>query len=247
MELFCACFCIYGKNSEDWYQYWSSLSFDPASDQEIDDLIHDVRTLVELLHFPEDVVLATLKNKFPQQRMHFFNVNDVQTMYRMFRAMFPRNRNQASNVQASSGASPFAVVHTDGAIYSLPHKDPSLPKHGSKHVQFDKTDILDDTVDKLRESVDRLAVVTDKRDHRPRSQWSSRNDRNQKPRPYKPYISRNNQVRFQRNKRDRNFKSRKNFVITMTGPPWEAEVIDAMVVIDTISILTKAPVVEDLE
>ena len=89
---------------------------------------------MELLHFLEDVVLVTLKNMFPQQRMHFFNVNDVQTMYRMLHAMFPRNRNQASNVQASSGASLFAVVHTDGAIYSLPHKDPSPPKHGSKHV-----------------------------------------------------------------------------------------------------------------
>ena len=62
----------------------------------------------------------------------------------------------------------FAAVHTDDAIYSLPHKDPSPPKHGSKHIQFDKTDILDDTVDKLRESIDRLAVVTDKHDHRPR-------------------------------------------------------------------------------
>ena len=138
MELFCACFCIYSKNSEDWYQYWSSLSFDPASDQEIDNLIHDVCTLAELLHFPEDMVLATLKNMFPQQQMHFFNVNDVQTMYHMLHVMFPQNRNQASNVQASSGASPFAVVHTDGVFYSLPHKNPSLLKNGSKHIQFDK-------------------------------------------------------------------------------------------------------------
>ena len=67
MELLCTRFCIYSKNSEDWYRYWSSLSFDPASDQEIDDLIHDIRTLAELLHFLEDMVLATLKNMFPQQ------------------------------------------------------------------------------------------------------------------------------------------------------------------------------------
>ena len=37
------------------------------------------------------------------------------------------------------------------------------------------------------------------------------------------------------------------FVITMTGPPREAEMIEAMVVIDAISILTEAPAVENLE
>ena len=83
MESFCAQFCIYSKTPEDWYHYWLGLSFDPASDVEIDNLIHNVRTLAQLLHFPDDVVLATMKNLFPQQQMHFFNVNDLQTMFRM--------------------------------------------------------------------------------------------------------------------------------------------------------------------
>ena len=95
MQLFCACFCIFGKESEDWYHHWSALHFDPASDADIDDVISQVKTLARLLNFPDAVVLATLKNMFPQHRLHFFNVNDLPTMYHMLRAMFPCNRNQA--------------------------------------------------------------------------------------------------------------------------------------------------------
>ena len=103
-------------------------------------------------------------------------------------------------------------------------------------------------MDKLRESIDRLAVVTDKRDHRPHSQRSSKNDRNQKPRPYKPYAFQGTIKSGSKGTRGIAIsKVGRIFVITMTGPPWEAEMIDAMVVIDAISILTKAPMVEDLE
>ena len=87
MTMFCARFCIYGKSNEDWYCHWAALHFDPASDSDIDDLINEVRSVARLLNFPDDVVLATLKNMFPSYRIHFLNVNDLQTMFRMLRAM----------------------------------------------------------------------------------------------------------------------------------------------------------------
>ena len=65
MQQFCARFCIFGKESEDWYRHWSALHFDPALDTDIDDLINQVKTLAQLLNFPPVVVLATLKNMFP--------------------------------------------------------------------------------------------------------------------------------------------------------------------------------------
>ena len=42
MRLFCAHFCIYGKDNEDWYRHWASLHFNPASDADIDDFINEV-------------------------------------------------------------------------------------------------------------------------------------------------------------------------------------------------------------
>ena len=111
MTMFCARFCIYGKNNEDWYLHWVSLHFDPASDSDIDDLINEVRSVTCLLNFPNDVVLATLKNMFPSYRIHFLNVNDLQTMFRMLRAMFPPNRHQ-SMAGAHGGATPFQSIKT---------------------------------------------------------------------------------------------------------------------------------------
>ena len=89
------------------------LHFDPASDTDIDDLINEVRSVARLLNFPNNVVLATLKNMFPSYRIHFLNVNDLPTMFRMLRAMFPRNRHQsvarAHVEQASPSRQAFAV------------------------------------------------------------------------------------------------------------------------------------------
>ena len=118
MQLFCARFCIFGKESEDWYRHWSSLHFDPASDADIDDVISQVKTLARLLNFPDPVVLAMLKNMFPHHRLHFFNVNDLPTMYCMLHVMFPRNRNQAIP-GATGGASPFSAHQNQGAHVSL--------------------------------------------------------------------------------------------------------------------------------
>ena len=111
MTMFYAWFRIYGKSNEDWYCHWASLHFDPASHTDIDDLINEVRSVARLLNFPDNVVLATLKNMFPSYRIHFLNVNDLQTMFCMLRAMFPRNRHQ-SVAGAHGGATPF-LVHQD--------------------------------------------------------------------------------------------------------------------------------------
>ena len=113
MRMFCARFCIYGKDNEDWYRHWASLHFDFASDADIDDFINEVRSVARLLNFPDMVVMATLKNMFPTYRIHFLNVQDLASMYRILRVMFPRNRNQTLPT-AHVGATPFSV-HQDKA------------------------------------------------------------------------------------------------------------------------------------
>ena len=96
MTMFCAQFCIYSKSNEDWYLHWASLHFDPASDSDIDDLINEVRSVARLLNFPDDVVLATLKNMFPSYRIHFLNVNDLQTMFRIVTCHVPLQQTSVS-------------------------------------------------------------------------------------------------------------------------------------------------------
>ena len=80
MGMFCARFCIYGKSNKDWYHHLASLHFDPVSDADIDDLINEVRSVARLLNFPDQVVLATLKNMFPTYCLHFLNINNLPTM-----------------------------------------------------------------------------------------------------------------------------------------------------------------------
>ena len=187
IQKFCGRFCIYGKESEDWYRHWSALHFDPASDADIDDLITEVRTLARLLNFPDPVVLATLKNMFPQQRMHFFNVNDLQTMFRMLRAMFPRNRNQAVGA-AMAGATPFSahqettpVVHVTGAAETS--KRSPKPKR-QEQVEYD------DSFDRLDDQIERLTAITDRRERNGRYRPNNRSDTVRKPPPFKPRVTR---------------------------------------------------------
>ena len=188
MTMFCARFCIYGKSNEDWYHHWASLHFDPASDSDIDDLINEVRSVTRLLNFPNDVVLATLKNMFPSYRIHFLNVNDLQTMFCMLRAMFPRNRHQ-SMAGAHGGATPFSV-HQD-----KPSAVPVLQK-SKKGKKPDKTsredeNLLDEAFDRLQDSIDHLTVMTECKDRNGRFRPSRSGSRPYRCHPpFKPTISR---------------------------------------------------------
>ena len=161
MTMFCARFYIYGKSNEDWYCHWASLHFDPASDSDIDDLINEVRSVARLFNFPNDVVLATLKNMFPSYRIHFLNVNDLQTMFRMLRAMFPRNRHQ-SVAGAHGGATPFSVHQEKPSAVPVSQKT----KKGKKPDKISREDenLLDEAFDRLQDSIDHLTVMTERKD-----------------------------------------------------------------------------------
>ena len=173
--------------------------------------------------------------------MHFFNVNDVQTMYHMLCAMFPRNRNQALNVQTSLGASPFSVVHTDGAIYSLPHKDPSPPN------------ILENMSD-LTKLTYWMILWTNSESRLTDWQWSLINANTD---PIQSTLAKMTEIKnpvhtnpiFQGTIKSASkeinmieiLKVERIFMITMTGLPQETEMVDMIVVIDAINVLTEAP------
>ena len=91
-EKFCQSFCIYGRASEDWYHQWNKMSFNPYSDNDIEDFITEVKALQSLLNLLNKLVVTTLKEKFPSHWLHFINVDTVVDMYDMLRAMFLKNR-----------------------------------------------------------------------------------------------------------------------------------------------------------
>ena len=187
MTMFCARFCIYGKSNEDWYRHWASLHCDPASDTDIDDLINEVRSVVCLLNFPDNVVLATLKNMFPSYRIHFLNVNDLQTMFHMLRAMFPHNRHQ-SVAGAHGGATPFSVHQDKPSAVPVSQKT----KKGKKPDKTSREDenLLDEAFDRLQDSIDHLTAMTEHRARNGRfcpSRSGSRPYRRHLP--FKPTIS----------------------------------------------------------
>ena len=188
MTMFCARFCIYGKSNEDWYRHWASLHFDPASDSDIDDLINEVRLVTRLLNFPNNVVLATLKNMFPSYHIHFLNVNDLQTMFRMLRAMFPCSRHQ-SMAGAHGGATPFSVHQEKPSAVPVSQKT----KKGKKPDKTSREDenLLDEAFDRLQDSIDHLTVMTERKDRNGRFRPSRSGSRPYRRRPpFKPTISR---------------------------------------------------------
>ena len=155
--------CLEGKaciwyDEIDWYRHWASLHFDPALDADIDDFINEVRSVARLLDFPDMVVLATLKNMFPTYRIHFLNVQDLVSMYRVLRVMFLRNRNQALPA-AHVGATPFSI-HQDKSHVVLVTQGVKSKNESDEHDCAHTSDLVE-TVARFGESVNRLAAMSD--------------------------------------------------------------------------------------
>ena len=160
--------------------------------QDIDDVISQVKTLARLLNFPDPVVLATLKNMFPQHRLHFFNVNDLPTMYRMLRAMFPRNRNQAIP-GATGGASPFSAHQNQEAHVSLAKGQWSNSDRKPKLAELSR--MQETQIDRLEDTIEWLNVMTDRKERNGRYRPNDRSRGRKRP-PFKPTITRRQRGRF---------------------------------------------------
>ena len=134
------------------------------------------------------VVLATLKNMFPSYQLHFLNVNDLPTMFRMLHAMFPRNRHQ-SMAGAHSGATPFSVHQDKSSTVPVSGKPKKVMKC-DKPVHHNEC-VLDDAFDRLKDSLNHLTVMTERKDgnghYRPGRSSSRPYKRNP---PFKPMITR---------------------------------------------------------
>ena len=197
MRMFCARFCIYGKDNEDWYRHWASLHFDPSTDADIDDFINEVRSVARLLNFPDMVVLATLKNMFPTYRIHFLNVQDLQSMYRVLRVMFPRNRNQAL-AAAPVGASPFSVHQDDSP--TLPVSRRPKPNSGPVPQNCAHNRDLVETVARIGEQVQELGHFAAMSDGRGRGGHFRPNRSGARPYrrnpPFKPMVTRHQRNRY---------------------------------------------------
>ena len=165
-DKFCQCFCIYGRASEDWYHQWNKMSFNPNSDNDIEDFITEVKTLQSLLNLPNKLVVTTL------------NVETVVEMYDMLRAMFPKNRVTAS------ATNPFSMHHAVGTKFSF--QNGKSPKN-RKGVTFDQSKLVKNAMERLTDSINRLTIFKDGNHNR--SPHTPQNAH-----PHKPFISRNKMI-----------------------------------------------------
>ena len=94
---------------------------------------------------------------FPQHRLHFFNVNDLPTMYRMLHAMFPRNRNQA--IPGATGGSPFSAYQEQNLMVPVTKRSPSKLKLAEiSRVQATQ---FENSVDRLEDTIEHFNMMTD--------------------------------------------------------------------------------------
>ena len=164
------------------------LSQKPRRKQKKRAIINEVRSVARLLNFPDNVVLATLKNMFPSYRIHFLNVNDLPSMFRMLRAMFPRNRHQ-SVAGAHGGAAPFSV-HQDKPS-AVPISQTTKKGKKPEKASLEDENLLDETFDRLQDSIDHLTVMTERKERNGRFRPSRSGSCPYKRHPpFKPMISR---------------------------------------------------------
>ena len=193
---FKARFCIYGQTVEEWYEYWSKLHFDPSSDQDIEDLITDIKALADLCQFGDQQQVTKIKSIFPQHRMNWFQVQERNTLFQMLRALYPKNRNTPTSSISTSGS--FTAVHK-------PHnRVQALPQRVTFQPDEVIADAIDSAVDRLGETVERIALASERRDSKGKDR--PRDDRSNYKRsatpPFKPYLTKGR--RFNRDRgRDR--------------------------------------------
>ena len=117
-------------------------------------------------------------------------------MYRMLRAMFPRNRNQAIP-GAAGGASPFSA-HQDQeplappATSQWPFDGVTFPR---KPKLAEISRIQEDQMDRLEDTIERLAVMTDRKEKNGMYRNHDRSRGCKRP-PFKPTITRHQQGCF---------------------------------------------------
>ena len=140
------------------------------------------------------VVLATLKNMFPTYRIHFLNVQNLASMYRVLRVMFPWNHNQ-SLPAAHVGATPFSI-HQDKS-HVVPVTQGPKPKNEADEHDYVHTSDLVESVARFGESVNRLAAMSDGkgrgRQFRPNRTSARLYRRNP---PFKPMVTRHHRNRY---------------------------------------------------
>ena len=197
MDEFCKKYCIYGDSPDEWYRRWTSLTFDPSSDMDIDDYITEVQMLSERLHLDETVVRSQIMKVFPTHRVHLSREPSLEACFGLLRIIYPLHRDKSSY---SPGNNPFSV-HT-------PRKESDLTPSSDKRVHFDQAFVMNDTMERLTDSMDRLMMVSDK----------VTNAKRTPTKPYKPYLTRGRghnrpdtpRPPFRTNFRDR-YRPRSNF------------------------------------
>ena len=182
MDMFCKIFCIYGRASENWYQQWNKICYDPNSDADIEEFISEIKTLKNLLGLPDCLVVTTLKEKFPTHRLHFINIDKLVGMYDMLRAMFLKNR---TNSSYPSFSKPFAS-HQAVTGYTFQNKTPTKNKQS---VSFHSNQMVEKVVNQLTETIEMLSVIKDVTELQQKNSSSPQAPCNPANCPYKPFIT----------------------------------------------------------
>ena len=179
MTMFCARFCIYGRNAEEWYDRWQHLTFD-KTDGDIENFITDVKNLAELQQFPDAVVMSSVKKKFPEHEQMWLFVRDLDNMYDYLRQLYSPSK-MASKKEAAKAnpsdpaATPFSrmegVMDYFKVMRSSPEGEPQ-----------DECNVLESALEKLTHAVDKLS-------NQRKSNYKDRDYKSKYVKPFKPYIA----------------------------------------------------------
>ena len=100
-------------------------------------------------------------------------------MFEMLRAMFPKNQTVIQN-----SGNPFSLHQAEGVSFNY-HDKHRASKTPKKNISFDKDNLVEAVVQKLTNSINKLAMFKDNCPSR--GVPSNRMPRNTQP--YRPYIS----------------------------------------------------------
>ena len=188
MTMFCARFCIYSIGPEEWFDRWQNLKHDPSKD--IEDILTDVRSLVEILGYDDQAQVMHVCNLFPTYKVTMMLIHTKEETFNFLRRMYPKPDSTGTStgtMAASNPKNPFAMMSDTEGPLQFSH----LTSTG-KQVQFDSANFLE-AVDKLTEAVTKLTLKAN-RNYSKYDQKSSyanrpRDDKGRFQKPYKPYIT----------------------------------------------------------
>ena len=179
MTMFCARFCIYGRNPEEWYDRWQQLQFDKQNG-DIEDFITDVKNLAELQEFPDAVVMSSIKKKFPEHEQMWLFVQELDRVYEYLRQLYSPSK-MASKKEAAKANPSDPAATPFSRMKGMVDYFKSMKAQSEDEQSRSDCNSLETSIGELTKAVNKLKDQT-KSNQNPRG-------KGRYTKPFKPYVS----------------------------------------------------------